>query len=78
MPMAPVRLMVIFSKYIPNKIVTCNDRDVLWITSKVKTAIIRNPRVYRKWAKRGGNLNDSEEVDEFQDITSKLIKMPSS
>ena len=35
--------------------VKSNDKDSPWITSKVKTAIRRNSRVYRKWVNRGRN-----------------------
>ena len=66
--------MDIFSNHISNKIVTCNDRDAPWITPKLKTAIRRNSRVYRKWVKRGRNINDYDQVREVQNITSKLIR----
>ena len=45
-------LKVMF-QYIPNKIITCNDKDAPWITSEVKTAIKRNSKVHRKWVLRG-------------------------
>ena len=32
----------IISRHVPNKIVTCNDKDPPWITNEVKTAIKRN------------------------------------
>ena len=67
-------LMSIFSKHISNKIITCNDRDAPWITPKVKTAIRRNSRVYRKWVKRGKKVNAFDQVREVQNITNKLIK----
>ena len=38
----------VISKHIPNKIITCNDKDEPWITQEVKTAIKRISRVYRK------------------------------
>ena len=34
-------LLSIFSRYISNKIITCNDKDAPWITSVVKSAIRR-------------------------------------
>ena len=45
--------MDIVDKQISNKIITCNDKDAPWITPKVKTAIKRNSRVYRKCVKHG-------------------------
>ena len=67
-------LMGIFSKHISNKIITCNDRDAPWITQKLKTAIKRNSRVYRKWVKRGRNNDHYDKVREVQNSTNKLIK----
>ena len=50
---------------ISNKIITCNDKDAPWITPKVKTAIKRNSRVYRKCVKRGRNTNDLNSTNKF-------------
>ena len=67
-------VMELFSKYIPNKIVTCHDRDAPWITSKVKSAIKRNNRVYCKWNKRGRKAEDRPKVVEVQKETNLLIR----
>ena len=64
-------ILGVISKYVPNKIITCNDKDAPWITPKLKTAIRRNARVYRKWVKRGRN---KQEHDNVQNKTNKLIK----
>ena len=64
----------IVDKQISNKIITCNDKDAPWITSKVKTAVKRNSRVYRKWVKRGKITNDYDNVREVRNSTNKLIK----
>ena len=66
-------LLFIFSKYITNKIVTCNDKDAPWITPEVKSAIRRNSRVYRKWVQRGRIPADHDKVREIQNSTNKLI-----
>ena len=41
-------LLSIFSRYISNIMITCNDKDAPWTTSVIKSAIRRNSRVYRK------------------------------
>ena len=64
----------IFSKNIPNKIVTCHDKDAAWITPQVKAAIKRNSRVYSKWNKRGRRPEERAKVVDTQNQTSKLIK----
>ena len=66
-------LLSIFSRYISNNIITCNDKDAPWITSVVKSAIRRNSRVYRKWVTRGRKPNDHNKVREVQNSTNKTI-----
>ena len=63
----------IFSKNIPNKTITCHDKDAAWITPQVKTAIKRNTRTYSKWNKRGRRPEERAKVIEVQNETSKLI-----
>ena len=43
--------------------------DAPWITPEIR----RNPRVYRKWVKRGRNANDHGNVRKIQNSTNKLI-----
>ena len=66
-------LLSIFSRYISNKMITCNDKDAPWITSVVKSAIRRNSRVYRKRFTRGSKPNDHNKVREVQNSTNKII-----
>ena len=51
-------LVEIISRQVPNKIITCNDKDAPWITPKIKTAIKRNSGVYRNWIKHGIKLQE--------------------
>ena len=67
-------ILGVISKYVPNKIITCNDKDAPWITPKLKTAQRRNARVYSKWVKRGRNEQEHDNVREVQNKTNKLIK----
>merc|ERR1711973_355349 len=64
----------IFSRNIPNKIVTCHDKDAPWITPEVKAAIKRNSRIYSKWNKRGRKPEERAHVVDIQNQTNKLIK----
>ena len=68
----------IFSRNIPNKIVTCHDKDAAWITPEVKSAIKRNSRVYCKWNKRGRKAEERLKVIETQKQTNKLIRQAKS
>ena len=47
------RLLRIMSDSIPNKVITVNDKDALWVTLEVKRAIRRNRRVFDRWRGRG-------------------------
>ena len=44
-------VMGIMSRFIPNKMIICNDKDPPWITPAIKTAIKRKHRVYNRFAK---------------------------
>ena len=62
-------------KRISNKIITCNEIDVPWITPRLKTAIRKNSWVYRKWVNIGSIARDHDNVREVQNATNKLIKV---
>ena len=64
----------VMSKHITNKVVTFNDKDAPWITPQVKTAILRNSRVYKKCVAKGRNPLHHEQVRKIQNDTNKLIK----
>ena len=57
-------VLEIFSRNIPNKVVTCHDKDAAWITPQVKAAIKRNSRIYTKWNKRGRKPEERAKVVE--------------
>ena len=68
-------MLNIFSKFISNIIITCNDKGAPWIiTPDGKTPIRRNSRVYSKWVKRRRNANDHGNVREIQNSINKLIR----
>ena len=52
----------IFSEFIPNKTITCDNRDPHWMTPSLKSAIKCKHRVYNKYIKRGRKPNDWEYV----------------
>ena len=62
------------TKRIPNKIITCIEKDAPLITPRLKTAIKRNLRVYRKWLNRGRIARDDNQMREVQNATNELIK----
>ena len=46
-------LISVITQHIPQREITCCDRDAPWITDEVKEAIKRKHRVYTKYVKRG-------------------------
>ena len=64
----------VMSRNIPNKVITCNDKDAPWITNEVKTAIKRNARVHRKWVVRGRILEERGHIRSVQNETNRIIK----
>ena len=63
----------IFSEFIPNKIITCDNRDPHWMTLSLKSAIKCKHRVYNKYAKRGRKPVDWEYVRTIHNQTSSKI-----
>ena len=54
--------MGVMSKFIPNKIITCNDKDPPLITPEIKTAIKRKHRVYNKYVRQGRRPDEWDNV----------------
>ena len=67
-------ILCIISKHIPNRIMTCNEKDEPWSTHEVKTALNRNYIVYRKGVKRSRNQTERGNVRDVQNVINKLIK----
>ena len=63
----------IFSLYIPNKVITCDDRDPPWMTATLKSAIKRKHRVYDKYVERGRNQTIGNMYDQF--VTKLPLKL---
>ena len=51
-----VNLLHFAENRIPSKTITVNDRECPWVTPEVRAAINRNKRVYKKWVKRGRDM----------------------
>ena len=65
--------MSVITQHIPNREITCCDRDAPWITDEVKKAIKRKHRVYRKYVKRGRKPDDWMRVKQIKTDTAKMI-----
>ena len=65
--------MSVITQHIPNREITCCDRDTPWITDEVKKAIKRKHSVYRKYVKRGRKPDDWTRVKQIKTDTAKMI-----
>ena len=63
----------VMSRFIPNKIITCNDKDPPWITPEIKTAIKRKHRVYNKFVRRGRRPDEWDNVRLIRNGSSKMV-----
>ena len=66
-------LMGVMSRLIPNRIITCNNKDPPWITPEIKTGIKRKHRVYNKYVRRGRRPDEWDNVRLIRNDTSKMI-----
>ena len=41
--------------FIPNKVVTIDDKDAPWITPEVKQMLRKNKKAFANWIKKGRN-----------------------
>ena len=61
------------NSFIPNQIVTMNERDAPWFTPQVKSALKKNKRVYKKCVDRGRSPIGKTLVNQTQCNTNKII-----
>ena len=66
-------LVTIFTRSIPNKTITVNDKDAPWVTPELKSAIRRNDRTYKRWKDRGKPPTGKRHVQDIQLITNSII-----
>ena len=63
----------VLARHVPNREITCCDRDAPWITDDVKKAIKRKHRVYRRYVKRGRKPEDWTRVKHVKNDATKMI-----
>ena len=63
----------VITRHVPNREITCSDRDAPWITDDVKKAIKRKHRVYRKYVKRGRKPEHWTRVKQVKNDATKMI-----
>ena len=59
--------------HVPNREITCSDRDAPWVTDDVKKAIKRKHCVYHRYVKRGQKPEDWTRVKQVKNDATKMI-----
>ena len=63
----------VFDNYIPNKIITINDRDPPWLTSRIKNIICDKDMLYHQYIHNGRSQSDFDKVQEACHLINDLI-----
>ena len=63
-------ILNIFTNFVPNKIITCNDKDPIWMNEKIKSKVKSKNQLYKVCIKNGRN-----EVD-FLNLLLNLTSLP--
>ena len=66
-------IMGVMSRFIPDKMITCNNKDPPWITPETKTVTKRKHRVDNKYLRQGCRPDEWDNVRLIRNDTSKRI-----
>ena len=65
--------LTIMSFFIPNKVVTIDDRDAPWVTPEVKKMLCKNKKAFSTWIKKGRNPTTRYNIKQIQLDTNRMI-----
>ena len=68
-------ILNIMSNFIPNEIITINDKDPPWITSNIKNKIANKNSLFDKYIKNGRNIFDLQKVERARDDIINAINL---
>ena len=67
-------ILNIFSNSVPNKIITCNSKDPIWMNEKIKSKVKSKNQLYKVYTKNGRNevdfLNLKNSIAELNELVS--------
>ena len=66
-------LLNIFCNYVPNKLITCNDRDPAWMTSNIRNKFNSKNVMYRTFIRNGKNHIDYTRPENIRQEISNLV-----
>ena len=65
----------VFPNFVPNKIVTFNDRDLPWMTSNIKDKINYRNKIYREYLKKSKQQVDYTKLQNTIKKISELYQL---
>ena len=67
-------ILNICQNYIPNEVITINDRDQPWITPTIKLQITKKNMLYKKFIQNGRKIADLDSLQEARSALKDLIQ----
>ena len=65
-------ILSIISQFIPNKIITINERDSPWLTKSIKNKIKSKHRAYHKFLSHGNRPEEKDHINRLRNETNRL------
>ena len=67
-------ILNVFTNFVPNKVITCDDRDPPWINDNIKNKIRRKNSMYKNYKRNSKNNRDYELLTKAVSEVSQLIE----
>ena len=66
-------ILNVFSNFVPNKTITCRDKDPPWMTEEVKKLCYMKAKIYENYVKNGRTDADKDELVRITSLSSDTI-----
>ena len=66
-------ILNIFSNFVPNKTITCREKDPPWMTDEIKIICHMKAKIYEKYVKNGRSDVDKDELVRVTCLSSDVI-----
>ena len=67
-------ILNVMSNYVPNEVITINDKDPPWITSNIKNKITHKNSLFQKYIRNGRNAHDLDNLEIARNNITNAIK----
>ena len=67
-------ILNVFTNFVPNKVITCDDRDPPWINDNIKNKIRWKNSIYKSYKRNGKRTEDYESLTKAVSEVSLLIE----